>query len=88
MGLTTAAALAQNGAKVYITGRRLGPLIEARDKASPKDGRGSIVPVQADVSTKEGILSKPKCWGTRLIAELRAEVEKNDQWINLLVNSE
>lgn len=55
LGLITATALSENGCKVYITGRRLEPLqAAARDE---KDGKGAIVPIQADVSTKEGITS-------------------------------
>jgi NADP-dependent 3-hydroxy acid dehydrogenase YdfG len=49
----TATALAANGAKVYISGRRLEPL-----QAAARDvGVGEIIPVQADVSNKEGIKS-------------------------------
>lgn len=53
--------LAQNGAKVYISGRRLEPLQTAAKafEASKGASKGSIVPVQADVSTKEGIEGEP-----------------------------
>lgn len=64
LGLVTALALANNGAKVYITGRRIEPLQEAAQtfgdsKHGHSNGRasGQIVPIQADVSTKEGIES-------------------------------
>jgi NADP-dependent 3-hydroxy acid dehydrogenase YdfG len=67
LGLVTALALADNGATVYISGRRLEPL-EAAAKAfankttnGKSDGDkalGRIIPVQADVSTKEGIESE------------------------------
>ncbi len=87
LGLVTALALANNGAKVYITGRRLEPLEEAARafaKANAANGNGhtnghanagAIVPVQADASTKEGI------------AALVAAVSAEDQWVNLLVNN-
>lgn len=64
LGLVTALALAENGAKVYITGRRPEPLEEAAkafaaraEKANGTGEGGAIVAVQADVSTKEGIKS-------------------------------
>ena len=58
LGLITAATLAQNGCKVYIAGRRLEPLQEAAKNAKPISGMGDIIPVQADVSNKEGIQSE------------------------------
>lgn len=58
LGLITAGALAENGAKVYITGRRLEPLQEAAKIAAPKGGKGTIIPLQADMSMKEDIDSK------------------------------
>lgn len=58
LGLITAGALAQNGCKVYITGRRFQLLEEAAKTAAPSQEHGSIIPVQADMSTKEGIASK------------------------------
>jgi NAD(P)-dependent dehydrogenase (short-subunit alcohol dehydrogenase family) len=58
LGLVTANALAANGAKVYITGRRDGPLREAERK--PENGKGGeIIAIVADLSTKEGILGEP-----------------------------
>jgi NAD(P)-dependent dehydrogenase (short-subunit alcohol dehydrogenase family) len=56
LGLTTATALSENGCRVYITGRRLEPLQAA--SRDGKDGKGAIIPIQADVSTKEGITSE------------------------------
>ena len=56
LGLVTATALADNGCKVYITGRRAEPLKAAEREAS-KSG-AAIIAVQADVSTKEGISSE------------------------------
>jgi NAD(P)-dependent dehydrogenase (short-subunit alcohol dehydrogenase family) len=56
LGLVTATALAENGCRVYITGRRLEPITEAA-KFKPRKGNGCIVAVQADLSNKDGILS-------------------------------
>ncbi|ORX34304.1 hypothetical protein BD324DRAFT_643603 [Kockovaella imperatae] len=75
LGLVTAAALAENGCKVYISGRRLDVLEKAAKAASPKNGKGQIIPVQGDVGTKEGII------------KLREAVEKNEKWLNILVNN-
>jgi NADP-dependent 3-hydroxy acid dehydrogenase YdfG len=58
LGLTTATALSENGCRVYITGRRLEPIQAAAREE--KDGKGAIIPIQADVSTKEGITSKSR----------------------------
>lgn len=57
LGLVTANALAANGARVYITGRREGPLKEAERKSENGKG-GEIIAVVADLSNKEGILGK------------------------------
>ncbi|WWC99642.1 hypothetical protein V866_006546 [Kwoniella sp. B9012] len=75
LGLVTAAALAANGAKVYITGRRLEPLEQAAKEASPKQGGGQLIPIQADASTKEGI------------QKMREIIESKEKWINVLVNN-
>jgi NAD(P)-dependent dehydrogenase (short-subunit alcohol dehydrogenase family) len=59
LGLVTATALAQNGAKVYITGRREQVLLDAVKQAAPTNGRGGeIIAIQADAATKEGIVSE------------------------------
>lgn len=58
LGLTTAASLANNGARVYITGRRKEVLEEAARDLKPKQGGGELIPIQADCSTKEGVLSE------------------------------
>ncbi|TYJ56365.1 hypothetical protein B9479_002913 [Cryptococcus floricola] len=75
LGLITASALASNGAKVYITGRRLEPLQEAAKTAAPEGSPGSIIPVQADMGTKEGIL------------KLKETIEKEEKWVNVLINN-
>lgn len=58
LGLVTANALAENGARVYISGRREGPLKEAARKI--EGTTGEIIPIVADASTKEGITSEFK----------------------------
>jgi NAD(P)-dependent dehydrogenase (short-subunit alcohol dehydrogenase family) len=58
LGLVTANALAANGARVYITGRREGLLREAERKSENGKG-GEIIAVVADLSNKEGILGEP-----------------------------
>lgn len=70
LGLLTATALAQNGCRVYITGRRLEVLKEAvkEIKASCRAVPGGIVreevvvAIQADVSDKPGIESTSTFW--------------------------
>jgi NAD(P)-dependent dehydrogenase (short-subunit alcohol dehydrogenase family) len=66
LGLLTATALAQNGCRVYITGRRLDVLEEAVKKikeackavpGKEAEGEAKVVAVQADVSDKPGIES-------------------------------
>lgn len=44
IGLMNAQALAANGARVYITGRRYGVLVNAAKEHSPKEGNGKIIP--------------------------------------------
>lgn len=74
LGLVTATALAENGVKVYITGRRLEP-IEAAAKFKPRTGNGQIIAVQADLATKAGI------------AALRDYVAEREKFVNILINS-
>lgn len=57
LGLVTATTLARNGCTVYITGRRGDVLEKAAKSIQPKNGKGKVVAIQADVSTKEGINS-------------------------------
>jgi NAD(P)-dependent dehydrogenase (short-subunit alcohol dehydrogenase family) len=77
LGLVTATTLAENGCKVYITGRRLEPLQEAVEAYKVrKNGythKGEIIAVQADVSTKEGITSESACLQRDLKVEGRAD---------------
>ncbi|KAL7423818.1 hypothetical protein Q5752_001402 [Cryptotrichosporon argae] len=72
LGLVTAAALAENGTRVYITGRRADKL-EAAVKSVGKEG--AIVPVQADCSTKEGI------------QKLRDFIQEKEKYINVFINN-
>ena len=59
LGLVTATTLAENGCKVYITGRRAEVLDAAARSFCPSGkGAGSIIPVSVDVSNKEGITSE------------------------------
>ncbi|WWD20007.1 hypothetical protein CI109_104480 [Kwoniella shandongensis] len=76
LGLVTATALAENGARVYITGRRAEPLETAvNEYKSLKRGKGEILSVQADVSTKEGI------------QKFVEGVKSKEKWINVLINN-
>ncbi|KAI5477309.1 hypothetical protein MNV49_006530 [Pseudohyphozyma bogoriensis] len=77
LGLVTAAALVENGAKVYITGRRTEYLDSAVKLITEnrKEGHGSIEAFNVDCSTKEGI------------AELVKQVSAKEKFINLLVNN-
>ncbi|WVQ70972.1 hypothetical protein IAR50_000497 [Cryptococcus sp. DSM 104548] len=75
LGLVTAGALARNGATVYITGRRPEPLQDAVKTASPIEGPGKIIPVQADMSSKDGI------------NKLREVIESKEKFVNVLINN-
>ncbi|EHK19999.1 uncharacterized protein TRIVIDRAFT_68580 [Trichoderma virens Gv29-8] len=54
IGLMTAQALAANGAKVYICGRTKEKLEKAASTHG-EDAAGEIIPIQADVNSKQGI---------------------------------
>ncbi|KAI0775881.1 NAD(P)-binding protein [Trametes elegans] len=77
IGLMIAQAFANNGARVYITGRRQ----EALDQAAKTWGkalthpRGQLIPIAADVTDKASI--------ERLVSE----VSKNDKHVDVLVNN-
>lgn len=103
LGLTTAIALAANGARVYITGRRAEVLEKAVETATPKSGNGSVHAVQGDAATKEGIESGSggvgrdrrvvtgKCLlivSICVIAEMVQEISSKEKYINVLINSE
>ncbi|KAL6879201.1 hypothetical protein J3F83DRAFT_725423 [Trichoderma novae-zelandiae] len=74
IGLMAAQALAANGAKVYICGRTK----EKLDTAASTHGAnapGEIIPVQADITSKEGIRS------------LVDELQKREKCLCILVNN-
>lgn len=88
LGLVTAQTLAQNGCKVYVTGRRA----EVLDKAAefkPSRGDGKIIAIQADLNSKEAILGKLHSSSLRADrSELRKKIKTQEKYINILVNSE
>ncbi|KAJ5379863.1 uncharacterized protein N7496_002291 [Penicillium cataractarum] len=79
LGLIAARALAANGAKVYITGRRK----EVLDKSASIHGspdslgssEGAIIPIEMDVTSKESI---------QKVVEI---VEREAGYVNVLVNN-
>ncbi|GJE97661.1 NAD(P)-binding protein [Phanerochaete sordida] len=72
IGLMIAAALEQNGATVYIVGRRL----EMVEKAAREHNRhGKLIPAQCDVTSTESVDA------------LIATVQEQHGYINLLVNN-
>ncbi|GAP87280.1 putative short chain dehydrogenase reductase family protein [Rosellinia necatrix] len=76
IGLMATQALAANGAKVYITGRRIEALERAGKEHQPSGGEGQIIPIgPCDVTKKEDL--------SRLVASIGAK-EKS---IQLLVCS-
>lgn len=72
LGLMTAHALAANGVKVYITGRRVEKLKEAELQHA---SGGSIIALPMDVASKESI-----CDAVR-------QIEEKEQYVNFLVNN-
>jgi NADP-dependent 3-hydroxy acid dehydrogenase YdfG len=72
LGLVTAKALAANGVKVYVTGRRADKL---KDAETQHPSGGSIVALQMDVTDKQSIQA-----GVDTIA-------KNEKFVNFLVNN-
>ncbi|TVY60647.1 Short-chain dehydrogenase/reductase SAT3 [Lachnellula suecica] len=75
IGLMATQALAANGARVYITGRRMEALENAAKTHSPKSG-GSIIPAgPCDVTDKESL------------ENLVAEISKKEKHIDLLITA-
>ena len=73
LGLMTANALAANGVKVYVTGRRLEKIKDAEKQDT--DSGGSITAIQMDVTSKESI------------QEFVKKLSEKEKHINLLVNN-
>jgi len=66
IGLMCSQALAANGAKVYITGRRKEVLETAAREHSPQDGPGEIIPIgPCDVTSKAELEQLTKSLATR-----------------------
>ncbi|KAF1955650.1 NAD(P)-binding protein [Byssothecium circinans] len=75
IGLMAAQALAANGAKVYITGRRVEALEKAAKSHNPSEG-GQIIPLgPCDVTKKEDL------------ENFYQELSKREKYINLLITS-
>ncbi|KAH9831396.1 NAD-P-binding protein [Rhodofomes roseus] len=72
IGLMISTALENNGAIVYIVGRRKEPLEKA---AKERSKYGNIIPIQGDISSKESLKS---------VAEA---IKQKHGYINLLVNN-
>ncbi|KAK6600654.1 hypothetical protein H4I95_07636 [Botrytis cinerea] len=73
IGLMAAQTLAANGAKVYITGRRMEALENAAKQHSPTSG-GSIIPIgPCDVTSKKDL------------ENLVSEISKKEKYISLLL---
>jgi NAD(P)-dependent dehydrogenase (short-subunit alcohol dehydrogenase family) len=75
IGLMVTQALANNGAKVYITGRTQEKLDRVVESHGGKNTAGEIIPLTADISDKESIKS------------LYAEFSKKEQSLDILVNN-
>jgi len=72
LGLMMAKALEENGATVYIVGRRL----EVLEKAANEHNRhGKLIPLQGDVTSKESL------------QQLASTIKAQTGYINLLVNN-
>jgi len=75
IGLMCAHALAVNGARTYIVGRREEVLKKSADLYSPNEGPGAIIPLQADITSKETILKLVK------------EFSQKESALHILVNN-
>lgn len=74
IGLMATQALAANGAKVYITGRRKEALEQAAKQHQPRNSGGEIIPVGPCDVTKKADLQK-----------LVEEIQQREKYINLLM---
>ncbi|SCZ93926.1 BZ3500_MvSof-1268-A1-R1_Chr6-3g08993 [Microbotryum saponariae] len=80
IGLMCARALAENGAKVYIVGRRNEVLEAAVEEfrklgTTRECGGGAMVPIVGDTSEKETIV------------RIMKEMEGKEKWLDLLINN-
>jgi len=76
IGLMATQALAANGARVYITGRRPEVLENAAKSHSPTSGGGEIIPIgPCDVTKKEDLES------------LISRISSKEKYINLLITN-
>ncbi|KAI0031033.1 hypothetical protein K488DRAFT_71713 [Vararia minispora EC-137] len=77
IGLMIAQTFANNGAKVYIVGRRKDVLDNAVEKHGKNlaDPSGQMIPLQADITSKESI------------GQLADEVGRREKYVNVLVNN-
>ncbi|KJZ71515.1 hypothetical protein HIM_09103 [Hirsutella minnesotensis 3608] len=74
IGLMTAQALCANGAKVYVLGRTKEKL-ETVAQVHGKGGAGEMIPIQADVNTKESVKT------------LVEEIKSREKCLCILVNN-
>ena len=74
IGLMASQALAANGATVYICGRT-GEKLETASKYHREGATGDIIPIQADVGSKEGIKA------------LVNEIESHTPSLSILINN-
>jgi len=74
IGLMATQALAVNGAKVYILGRRLEAL-QAAAESHGKNIKGQIIPLQCDVTNKDSIRAAVK------------EIESKEKCVCVLINN-
>jgi len=76
IGLMATQALAANGARVYITGRRMEVLENAAKTHQPSEGKGSIIPIgPCDVTSKEEL--------SKLVAQLK----EREKWLDLVITN-
>lgn len=77
IGLMISQAFANNGAKVYITGRRAEALQNAKDTwgSSLLHPKGQIIPMQCYITNKDSIRG------------LVEEIQKKEKYVDLLVNN-
>lgn len=74
IGLMASQALAANGAKVYITGRRKEVLEDSAKKHTPSSGGGSIIPIgPCDVTSKKDL------------EDLVTQISQKEKHVNLLI---